>query len=108
MPGISFFGGYSKEKKMLRNFLAIFTVFALSLGTASADTLTFTNSASDDSYTAYISTSNSTLGTFLFSGTGTQTPNVTVTLDPGQDYFIHIVAINDGGAAGWGGQFSRS
>jgi hypothetical protein len=41
MPGISFFGGYSKEKKMLRNFLAIFAVVAFSLGAASAETVTF-------------------------------------------------------------------
>lgn len=109
IPKIPFFGDYLKEKKMRRKFLATFTIVALSLGTASAETLTFTNSSSDDSYTAYISTSNSTLGTQIFSGgNGVQTPNTTTTLNPGQDYFIHIVAINDGGAGGWGGEFTLS
>jgi len=31
-----------------------------------------------------------------------------VTLNPGQDYFIHIVAMNDVGAGGWGGEFALS
>ena len=92
------------------NYLAVFTVVALSLGAASADTLDFTRTTVDDSFTAYISTNNGTLGTFYYSGgcCGTTTPNATVTLNPGQDYFIQIVAINDGGAGGWGGQFTLS
>jgi hypothetical protein len=93
---------------MQRNFLAVFTVVALSFGTALADTLAFTNSANDDSFTAYISTSNSTLGTEFYSGAGIETPNINVTLNPGQNYFIHIIAINAEGAGGWGGEFALS
>src|SRR5271156_5139149 len=91
------------------NFLAIFAVVALSLGAASADTLDFTRTTVDDSFTAYISTNNGTLGTFYYSACcGTTAPNASVTLTPGQDYFIQIVAINNGGAGGWGGQFKLS
>jgi len=60
---------------MQRNFPAVFAVVALSFGAASADILTFTNSSVDDSFTAYISTSNSTLGTEFYSGSGIETPN---------------------------------
>jgi len=92
------------------NFLVVFTVVALSLGAASAETLDFTRTTVDDSFIAYISTSNGTVGTFYYSAgcCGTSAPNVTVTLTPGLDYFIQIVAINDGGAGGWGGQFKLS
>jgi PEP-CTERM motif len=100
-PEFPFFGGYSKEKKMLRNFLAIFTVVALSLGVASAETLTFITATVDDSFTAYISTSDSTLGTEFDIGN-------TMTLNAGLDYFIHVVVTNDCCAAGWGGQFTLS
>jgi hypothetical protein len=82
----------------------------LSLAAASAETLDFTRTSIDDSFTAYISTNNGLVGAFYYSHgcCGTFNPNVTVTLTPGVDYFIQIVAINDGGAGGWGGQFMLS
>jgi hypothetical protein len=94
----------------VRLFVCVVSLCLLLSLPAFADSLHFTRTTVDDSFTAYISTNIGLVGTFYYSAgcCGTTFPNATFALTPGVDYFIQIVAINDGGAGGWGGQFNLS
>jgi hypothetical protein len=79
---------------------------ALASSYASAALLTTTMHV-DNNYKVYISTSDSVQGTLFDSGdswpTGFQNQ---VQLNPGQDYYLHIYAGDEGGLASLLGQFS--
>jgi hypothetical protein len=81
---------------MLKYSLPILAV-AMSLASASADSLVLSNTQDDDSFTSYISTADNVLGT-QFTGS--------VNLTPGTTYYLHIIAVNDSGAAGFGTDLS--
>lgn len=86
-----------------------FTLFALTLvtacGIASAQdgTLSFSGVVADDDFYAFLSTDNSVLGSDI---TSTASSGGSVSLDPGQTYFLQIESLNYGGAGGFAGVFS--
>jgi len=82
--------------KQIKYFLPILAV-AMSLASASADSLSFDFSQVDDSFTSYISTADNVLGT-QFTGS--------VNLTQGTTYYLHIIAVNNSGAGGWGADLS--
>jgi hypothetical protein len=60
----------------------------------------------DNTFEAYISTDDSVQGTLITSGTHWQTTyNLATSLTPGQTYYLHIKAIDEGGPAGFLGDF---
>ena len=60
----------------------------------------------DNTFEAYISTDDSVQGTLIASGTHWQTTyNLATSLTPGQTYYLHIKAIDEGGPAGFLGDF---
>ena len=80
-------------------FLAIL-LGGLSQGSAFASTLTYSLGA-DDYLLAYLSTNDSVLGTPLSNpGSGS------VSLTPGETYYVHIESLNWGGAGGFVGSLS--
>jgi hypothetical protein len=88
--------------------MAVGAVF-LAVQTGGATTLTG-NLTADNAFFAYISTSNSTLGTLVASGNdwGTTFSIDPTTLTPGVTYYLHIEAINYGGPGAVLGEFSLS
>jgi MSHA biogenesis protein MshQ len=67
----------------------------------------------DNSYELYLSTNDNVQGELIASGYDpnyywSRTANNPMTLDKGQDYFIHIRGIDTGGAAAFLGSFSLS
>jgi len=63
----------------------------------------------DNRFSAYISTSDSTQGTLIASGsTWTVTESLATNLVAGQDYYLHIYAEDTGGPAGFLGDFTLS
>src|SRR5689334_19753491 len=63
----------------------------------------------DNSFDYYLSTSDSVLGTLIGSGNNWQvTSQFTSALTPGVTNYIHVVALNAGGPAGFIGDFSLS
>jgi hypothetical protein len=81
-------------------------VATLLAGTASATVLT-TKASVDNGYAAYISTSDNTTGTLFATGHDwNQTYISTVTLTAGVNYYLHVYAYDDGGIAGFLGDFS--
>ncbi len=80
---------------VIRSFIGVAAAAVLFSGVgAQAATLTGTLSA-DNEYAAFISTNDAVLGTYLTSGydwTSAQTFNTT--LNPGQTYYLHVVANN--------------
>ena len=93
--------------RILMLLCAVLTVGAV---TASAGVLNTGNAQVDDSLNAYISTNNSSLGTpFLSCGLGVNVcTGGSVTLTPGQNYFIQVVVDNDCCAGGFGAIFTLS
>jgi hypothetical protein len=82
-------------------FLAIL-LGGLSQGSALASTLTYSLGA-DDYLLAYLSTQDNTLGTItLLSSPGSGS----VSLTPGETYYVHIESLNWGGAGGFVGSLS--
>jgi|APAra7269096979_1048534.scaffolds.fasta_scaffold11382_5 hypothetical protein len=74
---------------------AVLAAFA-SLSTAQAATLTG-NLTSDNSFIAYLSTDDSTLGTQIASGNDWRNSvSLSQALAAGTNYFLHIVALNEG------------
>ncbi|WP_371194167.1 DUF6701 domain-containing protein [Glaciecola sp. SC05] len=60
----------------------------------------------DNAFEAYISTDDSVQGTLIGSGTNWPTAySFTTTLTPGQDYYLHIRAVDTGGVAAFLGEF---
>jgi hypothetical protein len=89
--------------KTLFNAAICASLFAASC--ASATVLSSTVHA-DNTFSIYLSTSNTEAGTKFASGTdwGVGTPG-SITLTAGQDYYLHIAATDLGGVAGLLGQF---
>lgn len=83
-----------------------FAAAVLATNAASATVLTSTLFV-DNNFVAYISTSDTVEGTAFSSGNNWGTGYVgTTTLAKGQDYFLHILARDEGGIAGLLGAFS--
>jgi len=90
--------------------------FALKLATAAALAFACSSASAtilesrvhvDDSFIAYISTSDSVAGTEFSSGNvWSEASFGSVELKAGQNYFLHILAINSGAMAGVLGEFS--
>lgn len=87
----------------------ILAIAALSLsGTASATLLT-SEINMDNGYAVYISTSDSAAGTLFGSGNDWySTFTDTTTLAAGVDYFLHVYGYDEGGIAGFLGEFNLS
>lgn len=84
-------------------FAAVSSLLILS---ASATTLT-TGINMDNGYIAYISTSDSVQGTQFGAANYWYTTFIdSVTLAPGTDYYLHIYGYDQGGAAGFLGEFN--
>lgn len=96
-------------KLNLISMLLSFGLAALSVsGTASATLLTGKFNV-DNGYIAYISTSDSVQGTqFGAANDWPPTFTDTVSLSAGIDYYLHVYAYDQGGIAGFLGQFSLS
>lgn len=63
----------------------------------------------DNGFVIYISTSDNTTGTQFSSGNNwSSSVTGTVNLNAGQDYYLHVYAYDQGGIAGFLGQFSLS
>lgn len=78
-------------------------------GPASATTISGSMTA-DDSFTAYLSTSDASLGTPIASGSNWGFPYSfsTVSLTPGQNYYLHIEAYDAAPPGGFIGSFTLS
>ncbi len=78
-------------------------------GPASATTISGSMTA-DDSFTAYLSTSDASLGTPIASGSnwGFAYSFSTVSLTPGQNYYLHIEAYDAAPPGGFIGSFTLS
>lgn len=85
-------------------------LFALSFAPRAGATTITANLTADNAFFAYISTSNSTLGTLVANGNdwGTTFNFSNVPLNPGQTYFIQIEGINYGGPGAVIGDFTLS
>jgi hypothetical protein len=92
--------------KTLINAAICASLFAASC--ASATVLSSTVHA-DNTFIAYVSTSNTVAGTQFSSGSNWEigTPG-SVSLTAGQDYYLHVYATDVGGVAGLLGQFTLS
>lgn len=78
------------------------------VGAASATTLT-SEINMDNGFQVYISTSDTVAGTLFGSGNNWPATIVnTTTLSAGQDYFLHVYGYDQGGIAGFLGEFSLS
>ncbi len=86
------------------------SLLALGLVAATSNAGTLTGKVNvDDEFEAYLSTSDSVVGTLIGSGLNWPTTyTFTTTLNPGQDYYLHIAAKDNGSPAGFLGQFSIS
>lgn len=84
------------------------SLLAIGLVAVSAQAGTLTGNVNvDDEFDAYISTSDSVVGTLIGSGTSWPTTyTFSTTLNPGQDYYLHIAAKDNASPAGFLGQFS--
>lgn len=87
----------------------ILALAALSgVGAASATVLT-SEINMDNGFQAYVSTSDSVAGTLFGSGNNWPATIVnTTTLSAGQDYFLHVWGYDEGGLAGFLGEFNLS
>ena len=101
---------YKPMNKLLRIASLIALPITLMLASHANATILTGGVNIDNSYTAYISTSDSVAGTALSSATNwpaTQ-PIGPVSLNAGQDYFLHIAASNITGPAAFLGDFTLS
>ncbi|MEH6437099.1 PEP-CTERM sorting domain-containing protein [Massilia sp. DD77] len=91
----------------MKTILNAFAAAALlACATASAGVLTTTLHV-DNGFVAYLSTSDSEVGTAFASGNNWGHGYInTVELEKGKDYYLHISAYDEGGIAGFLGQFS--
>lgn len=79
----------------------VLMITALGAGTAQATTLTGSLTA-DNQFNAYISNSDSAVGTLVASGNNWQATYSLSTLLTAGTYYLHIIGYNDGGPAGGG------
>jgi hypothetical protein len=78
-------------------------------GVAWADATLSSSISMDNGFIAYISTSDSTQGTQFSSGNDwTTTITGSTILNAGTDYYLHVYGFDQGGIAGFLGQFSLS
>lgn len=95
-------------KSLIKTFIPNLTIALLicvAIAPATATELSGTLNV-DNRFEAYISTDDSVQGTFLGSGTNWPTTYaIAATLNPGQDYFLHIRGIDEGERAGFLGDF---
>ena len=84
-------------------------VLILSAGAFAAATDLTGHVSVDNEFSLYLSTDDSQLGTFVTNSTDWTTPtDFTVSLNPGTTYFLHVVAVNDGGPDMFIGTFGLS
>lgn len=91
----------------MRNTMTKLAAAALLVANAASASVLTSNVSADNSFFAYISTSDNVVGTEFSRGTDyrlTYTNNTT--LQAGTDYFLHILAIDSGGHFGMIGDFS--
>ena len=89
--------------------IAVLGFAALVTSTAASATLLTAKTNIDNGYSMYISTSDNVQGTLFGSGNNWyNTFTNTTTLAAGTDYFLHIFAYDQGGIAGFLGQFNLS
>lgn len=96
---------------MKKKLLAALATGACLMGMAgAADATTLTSSISmDNGYVAYLSTSDTVAGTQFGANNNWYTAYTdSTTLDLGTSYFLHIYGYDQGGLAGFLGQFSLS
>lgn len=95
-------------KQLGRTVALSVAIGGLFASAASADVLTSKLSV-DNGYSIYISTDDSVQGTLFGAANDWYTTYTnTVTLDPNTNYFLHLVAYDQGGVAGVLGEFSLS
>jgi MSHA biogenesis protein MshQ len=96
-------------KKLIQSILPILALAHFMCGGAASATELSGTINVDNYFDAYISTDDSVQGALLGSGTEwTTTYAIASTLNPGQDYFLHIRGIDEGGRAGFLGDFELS
>jgi|GEM_PF-767175 len=96
-------------KKLIQSIIAILALAHFLCGAAASATELNGTLNVDNRFEAYISTDDSVQGTFLGSGTDWPTTySIASTLNPGQDYFLHVRGIDEGGRAGFLGDFQLS
>jgi hypothetical protein len=89
-------------------YIILLLAFFIGSTSASATVLTGLTNV-DNGFNAYISTSDSTLGTLIGSGANWGiTNNYNATLTPGLTQYLHVVASNWGGPGGFLGAFTLS
>jgi hypothetical protein len=94
----------------LRITYAVLGLAALSFAQCAHATTISGNLTADNAFFAYISTSNSSLGTLVTSGNswGTTFSFTNFALTPGQTYYLQVEGINYGGPGAIIGQFNLS
>ena len=95
------------KKKLLAGMAAGFCLLVM-VGTVGATTLT-SNINMDNGFDIYLSTSDTTAGSHFGDGNNwPATITDTTTLSAGTDYFLHVYGYDQGGIAGFLGEFSLS
>jgi hypothetical protein len=94
------------QMKSLHPLAALILLIA-STSTQAASTILSSSMTVDNKFTAYISTNDSVAGTQIGSGSNwTVTSQFSTALTPGVTNYLHIFAEDEGGIAGFLGQFS--
>lgn len=97
----------SNKKTRTTTIQALVAMLAIAGSSAASATLLTTEINIDNGFSAYISTSDSTAGTLFGSGNNWQISyNNSVTLNSGVDYYLHIYGYDQGGIAGFLGEFN--
>jgi MSHA biogenesis protein MshQ len=97
------------KKRLFKSALFALALGAVMFNQAQATVLSY-NISMDNGFEVYLSTDNSTAGTLLGSGNWWPTTynGSSFTLTPGQDYYLHVYGYDEGGMAGFLGQFTLS
>jgi hypothetical protein len=95
------------KKQLFKGGGLVIALCAIMFNQAQAEVLSF-NISVDNGFIAYLSTDNSSAGTFIASGNywPTTVQGNSFTLMPGQDYYLHVYGYDQGGVAGFLGQFT--
>jgi hypothetical protein len=102
-------GRETMKKRLFKSALFILALGAVMFNQAQATVLSYDISM-DNGFEVYLSTDNSTAGTLIGSGNDWPTTynGSSSTLTPGQTYYLHVYGYDQGGIAGFLGQFTLS
>ena len=96
-------------KSALKLIPALFLTLGLTVSNTAAATVLTSSINMDNGYQVFISTSNSIAGTLFGAANNWPTTYTdTTTLTAGTNYFLHVYGYDQGGLAGFLGQFSLS